>query len=621
MPKTRPPYSAEFRHRLVELVRGGQTPRGAGAQVRALGQRHPELGACRPSGTTGRRPDGLTTDEKEEVRRLRREVRVLREEREILRKAAAWFAKETTSIPSQGFEFVKATRPTIRSPPCAACSGSPPAGTTRGSSRAPSARAQRDAELTMQIHTIHLESRGTYGAPRVHAELAAQGIHVGRKRVARLMRAAGVQGVSRRKSVTTTTRDPRRPGPRRTSCSGTSTSTDPTGSGSPTSPTCPPGRGSSTSRSCSMRGAGAWSGGRWPRTCGPSWCWPRWTWPSSSAGPADVIHHSDQGCQYTSIAYGQRCLAFGVRPSMGTVGRRLRQCAVRELLRDPGVRAARSASASGPRPRPAGRSSTTSRAGTIRAGATRRWPTSRPCVTSAFMPPRPLRPRRRRKRGPYSLQDRRRPRGVLSRYPPNHAPPHPSSGRLAGESMVEPLAVHCPRKRGNSTSHLALAPGRLALLPRQHSQRPRSTGQSAGRGGAGQRGGHPTQTASGPPLPLPEHHSQRGAPKVSKRGPCPGSHPGGHIRGRPETLPQRRIRHTRPHHRRPLPPERTRQTHRHVKRAWPRPIRRLYRRVLALARRRGPATRNYWRQHRVPVYPVREGRAARAASDGSRLLL
>ncbi len=49
----------------------------------------------------GRRADGLTTDEKEEVRRLRREVRVLREEREILRKAAAWFAKETTSIPSR----------------------------------------------------------------------------------------------------------------------------------------------------------------------------------------------------------------------------------------------------------------------------------------------------------------------------------------------------------------------------------------------------------------------------------------------------------------------------------------------------------------------------------------
>jgi len=60
----------------------------------------------------------------------------------------------------------------------------------------------------MKIHTIHLESRGTYGAPWVHAELAAQGIAVGRKRVARLMRRAQLRGVTRRKWITTTTRDP-----------------------------------------------------------------------------------------------------------------------------------------------------------------------------------------------------------------------------------------------------------------------------------------------------------------------------------------------------------------------------------------------------------------------------
>ena len=63
---------------------------------------------------TGSAADGLTTDEREELRRLRRENKTLREEREILKKAAAWFAKETGSIPSQGFEFVKAHRPTHR---------------------------------------------------------------------------------------------------------------------------------------------------------------------------------------------------------------------------------------------------------------------------------------------------------------------------------------------------------------------------------------------------------------------------------------------------------------------------------------------------------------------------
>jgi putative transposase len=67
-----------------------------------------------------------------------------------------------------------------------------------------SRRAQADAAVIAQIRTAHAASRGTYGAPRVHAELAAQGIRVGRKRVARLMSQAGLAGVSRRKFVTTT---------------------------------------------------------------------------------------------------------------------------------------------------------------------------------------------------------------------------------------------------------------------------------------------------------------------------------------------------------------------------------------------------------------------------------
>src|SRR6266478_6612513 len=93
MPRTRRPYSAEFRRRLVELVRGGQTPEDLARKFEpsANAIRNWVVQAARDE---GRRPDGLTTDE-------RREVRVLREEREILRKAAAWFARETTSIPSR----------------------------------------------------------------------------------------------------------------------------------------------------------------------------------------------------------------------------------------------------------------------------------------------------------------------------------------------------------------------------------------------------------------------------------------------------------------------------------------------------------------------------------------
>jgi len=63
--------------------------------------------------------------------------------------------------------------------------------------RPPSARARADAELSMQIAAIHRCSRATYGAPRIHAELREQGLRVGSKRVARLLRAAGLRGVSR----------------------------------------------------------------------------------------------------------------------------------------------------------------------------------------------------------------------------------------------------------------------------------------------------------------------------------------------------------------------------------------------------------------------------------------
>jgi putative transposase len=70
-----------------------------------------------------------------------------------------------------------------------------------------SARARADAGLMSRLTAIHQFSRGTYGAPRIHEELSAAGIQVGRKRVARLMRAAGLRGVSRRRWISTTVRD------------------------------------------------------------------------------------------------------------------------------------------------------------------------------------------------------------------------------------------------------------------------------------------------------------------------------------------------------------------------------------------------------------------------------
>lgn len=100
MPKSHRAYPAEFRQRIVDLVRKGRTPEELARQFEPSAQciRNWVRQADR---NAGRRQDGLTTEEQDELRRLRRENRALREEREILKKAAAWFARETTSIPSR----------------------------------------------------------------------------------------------------------------------------------------------------------------------------------------------------------------------------------------------------------------------------------------------------------------------------------------------------------------------------------------------------------------------------------------------------------------------------------------------------------------------------------------
>lgn len=101
MPRPHPPYPAEFRRRVLDLIRSGRTPESLAKEFHVSAQsirnwaRQADLDA-------GRRTDGLTTEEREELNRLRRQVRVLEEEREILKKAAAWFAKETTSGPRKG---------------------------------------------------------------------------------------------------------------------------------------------------------------------------------------------------------------------------------------------------------------------------------------------------------------------------------------------------------------------------------------------------------------------------------------------------------------------------------------------------------------------------------------
>ena len=185
--------------------------------------------------------------------------------------------------------------------------------------RAPCARTQADARLTEQIKTIHQRSRHTYGMPRVHAELAEQGVHVGGKRVARLMKAAGMHGVSRRKWVTTTTRDgDARPAPDLVQRHFSATAPDalwvadityiPTWSGF---------LYLAVVLDAFSRRVVGWAMENHLRT---DLVLQALEMAYGQRRPSGVVHHSDQGTQYTSIAFGARCREMGVRPSMGSVG-------------------------------------------------------------------------------------------------------------------------------------------------------------------------------------------------------------------------------------------------------------------------------------------------------------
>jgi putative transposase len=185
--------------------------------------------------------------------------------------------------------------------------------------RGPSARDRRDKELAEMIHAVHQASRGTYGSPRVHAELKALGERVGRKRVARLMREAGLRGVSRRKTPTTTTRSKTaRPAP---DLVDRDFEADGLNQLWVADITYVPTRTGFTYLAVVLdafsRRVIGWAMADHLRT---QLVADALEMAVDQRDADSVIHHSDQRCQYTSIEFGKRCRRHGVRPSMGSVG-------------------------------------------------------------------------------------------------------------------------------------------------------------------------------------------------------------------------------------------------------------------------------------------------------------
>jgi putative transposase len=187
-------------------------------------------------------------------------------------------------------------------------------------SRGRSTRAIEDIALTARIHAIHRRSRETYGAPRIRAELAdAQGVRVGRKRVARLMRAASLRGVQRGRWVRTTRRDAQAmEPPDRVNRNFTVSEPDRLWVADITYvPTWAGFLYLAIVLDAYSRRIVGWAMASHLRTelvlaAINMALWQR--------RPNGVIHHSDRGCQYTSYAFGQRCRQMNVVPSVGSAG-------------------------------------------------------------------------------------------------------------------------------------------------------------------------------------------------------------------------------------------------------------------------------------------------------------
>jgi putative transposase len=186
--------------------------------------------------------------------------------------------------------------------------------------RPPSAHAVADVALLKRVRTVHASSRQTYGAPRVHADLRAGGERHGRKRIARLMRDAGLGGACPRRGGPPTTRRDKEARPAPDLVDRNFTAAGPNQLWIADITYLPTAAGFlylAVVLDVWSRKVIGWSMANHLRA---ELVLDALDMAVGQRRPKDVVHHSDQGSQYTSLAFGKRCSEADVRPSMGSVG-------------------------------------------------------------------------------------------------------------------------------------------------------------------------------------------------------------------------------------------------------------------------------------------------------------
>ena len=317
MPRSRPRYPAEYRQQMVDLVRSGRSPDQLAREFEPSAQSirnwvaqadrdegpaatdgtdhggAPGAAASAPGGTPVARGAGDPGKSNGLVRA----------------------GDGTEGV----FRFMRAHQAEFRITTMARVLGVSTSGYYAWLKRPRSAREKSDAALVERMQAIHMRSRGTYGAPRIQAELADDGVLVSRKRVARLMRESGLSGVSRRKRPTTTRRAASaRPAPDLVDREFAAEAPDRLWLADITYvPTLSGFLYLAVVLDVFSRRIVGWA---MDSSLATELVVGALEMAIAQRRPEEVIHHSDQGSQYTSLAFGKRCRDAGIALSMGSVG-------------------------------------------------------------------------------------------------------------------------------------------------------------------------------------------------------------------------------------------------------------------------------------------------------------